>query len=61
MRLDGPVCLPGSRTAAARAMREVTQIGIRIGTYAARTYGPAPLCGVEGDRGFGGTIPRSMA
>ena len=42
-------------------MREVTQIGIRIGTYAGRTYGAAPVYGVEGDRGFGGTIPRSMA
>ncbi len=41
-------------------MREGTQIGIRIGTYAARTYGPAPPGGVEGDRGFAGTIPRSM-
>jgi hypothetical protein len=51
----------GSRTAAAHAMREVTRIGIRIGTYAGRTYGPASLSGVERDRGLGGTIPTSMA
>ena len=50
-----------SRTAAAQAMREGTQIGIRICTHAARTYGPARLCGVDGDGGYGGTIPRSMA
>ena len=55
------LCPTGSRTALAQAMREITQIGLRIGTYAARTYGPSPVGGVVGDRGFGGTIPRSMA
>lgn len=55
------LCPTDSRTAVVPAMREVTRIGIRIGTDAARTYGPAPVCGIEGDRGLEGTIPRSMA
>ena len=58
--LDDPLAT-GSRTAATQAMRMLTRFGIRIGTYAARTYGRALLCGVEGDLGLGGTIPRSMA